>query len=182
MQNLEQLAREYRNALENSAQDGSSVIEQIIILEENQLDYLNGLIPRLPASSRRTANYFKNIVFRSLSKLNALIKNTSYVPSFRNVNVPSAEECFARVQIFSECREHFRTAADVALCRAEKMKERYYRAGGKKPVFRTGALEEAYSLSAELSPMLSVAALERDFGLLPHMRGGAYGVKTGANV
>ncbi len=88
MQNLEQLAREYRNALENSAQDGSSVIEQIIILEENQLDYLNGLIPRLPASSRRTANYFKNIVFRSLSKLNALIKNTSYVPSFRNVNVP----------------------------------------------------------------------------------------------
>ena len=102
--------------------------------------------------------------------------------AFRNVNVPSAEECFARVQIFSECREHFRTAADVALCRAEKMKERYYRAGGKKPVFRTGALEEAYSLSAELSPMLSVAALERDFGLLPHMRGGAYGVKTGANV
>ena len=102
--------------------------------------------------------------------------------AFRNVNVPSAEECFARAQIFSECREHFRTAADVALCRAEKMKERYYRAGGKKPVFRTGALEEAYSLSAELSPMLSVAALERDFGLLPHMRGGTYGVKTGANV
>ena len=36
MQNLEQLAREYRNALENSAQDGSSVIEQIIILEKRR--------------------------------------------------------------------------------------------------------------------------------------------------
>lgn len=88
MQNIEQLAREYRNALESTAPDGSAVIEQIIILEENQLDYLNGLIPRLPQNTRRTANYLKNVIYRSLSKLNALIKNTSYVPSFRNVNVP----------------------------------------------------------------------------------------------
>ena len=85
--NLERLAREYRTALENS-DDGAATIEQIVILEENQLDYLVGMLPRSSCQQRRTLNYIKNVIYRSLAKLNALIQNTSYIPSFRNVNVP----------------------------------------------------------------------------------------------
>ena len=98
--NLERLAREYRTALENS-DDGAATIEQIVILEENQLDYLVGMLPRSSCQQRRTLNYIKNVIYRSLAKLNALIQNTSYIPSFRNVNVPgqSLKSAFTSTQI-----------------------------------------------------------------------------------
>ena len=98
--NLERLAREYRTDLENS-DDGAATIEQIVILEENQLDYLVGMLPRSSCQQRRTLNYIKNVIYRSLAKLNALIQNTSYIPSFRNVNVPcqSLKSAFTSTQI-----------------------------------------------------------------------------------
>ena len=90
MDKIEQLAREYKHALEASSSDDTSVVEQIIVLEENQLDYLNALLQRVPPQARRTVNYLKNIVFRSLQKLNSILRNDSYVPSFRNVNIPNS--------------------------------------------------------------------------------------------
>ena len=62
--------------------------EQIVALEENQSEYLSALYLRAPASARRTVSYLKNLVFRILQKLNALIKNNAYVPAFRNANIP----------------------------------------------------------------------------------------------
>lgn len=99
--------------------------------------------------------------------------------AFANIKVPSAEECFAAAEIFEESRLHFAAAAEALGAYAEKIRRVYYAEGGKKPLFASGALEEAFSLAADLSPMLSVGALERDLGAV-HMRGGAYGAKSGA--
>lgn len=84
---IEKMAREYRQALESSEASGVPSVEQIITLEENQLDCLNALLPRVSLPARRTINYIKNIVFRLLQKLNLLLHNDAYVPSFRNVNI-----------------------------------------------------------------------------------------------
>ena len=99
--------------------------------------------------------------------------------AFANIKVPSAEECFAAAEIFEESRLHFAAAAEALGAYAEKIRRVYYAEGGKKPLFASGTLEEAFSLAADLSPMLSVGALERDLGAV-HMRGGAYGAKSGA--
>ena len=86
--NIEKLAREYREALQTFSTDGAATIEQIITLEENQSDYLGALALRVSAPARRNVNYLKNLVYRILQKLNALLKNDSYVPAFRNANIP----------------------------------------------------------------------------------------------
>ena len=90
MQNLEALAREYREALSVRGEDDAQIIEQIIVLEENQLDYVDAILARaqLPQTSARVANYAKNLLYRILNKLNVLLKNPSYVPSFRNPQQP----------------------------------------------------------------------------------------------
>lgn len=86
--NIEKMAREYREALRTVSTDDGSVVERIITLEENQLDYLNALSLRVSPTARRNVNYLKSVVYRILQRLNALLKNDGYVPSFRNTNVP----------------------------------------------------------------------------------------------
>ena len=88
MNHEERLAREYREALERA--DGETDVERIVALEENQLDAVNALLARAPLSGteRRTLSYVKNVTYRILQKLNALVKNEAYVPSFRTVTTP----------------------------------------------------------------------------------------------
>ena len=86
--NMEKMAREYREALAAFSVDGAATVEQIVVLEENQSEYLSALFLRSPASSRRVVSYLKNLAFRILQKLNALVKNNAYVPAFRNANIP----------------------------------------------------------------------------------------------
>ena len=80
---MERMAREYKQAIALSADDNTT-IEQMILLEENQLDMLSELSSLRSNATVRTVGYLKNLVFRSLSILNNLIGNPSYVPSVRN--------------------------------------------------------------------------------------------------
>ena len=86
---MEKLARDYREALSGKDASGDAVA-RIVQLEEAQLDYLNALLPRLQGLPRRTVNYLKNVIFRVLQRLNALVGNPSYVPAFRSACVSSA--------------------------------------------------------------------------------------------
>ena len=88
MQNyIEKMAREYREVMATEG-DNTATVERIVALEENQSEYLAALALRVPSSARRNVNYLKNLVFRILQKLNALLKNDAYVPAFRNNNMP----------------------------------------------------------------------------------------------
>ena len=80
---LEQMAREYKQAVALTADD-STTIEQLILLEENQLDLLADLSSLRSPLTVRTVGYLKNLIFRSLKDLNVLVGNTSYIPSIRS--------------------------------------------------------------------------------------------------
>ncbi len=92
---------------------------------------------------------------------------------FQNIRVPTAAELSARARLFAESREHFCVSAELLLGYAHRIAEKFYADGGKAAQVPEGALAACYSVSCELSPLLSAAALARDFGLLPHMCGGA---------
>ena len=79
----EKMAREYKQALALSS-DESTTVEQLILLEENQLDLLNDLSSLRSPLTARTVGYLKNLIFRSLQQLNALVGNTSYIPAIRS--------------------------------------------------------------------------------------------------
>ena len=98
------------------------------------------------------------------------------------MRVPDLAENAAHIRVFGECRAHFALSASLLKSRAQSAAEQYYLAGGKVPALSRETLAKLYSLSAELSPLLSVSALERDFGTLPHMCGGAYAAKTAGKM
>lgn len=101
--------------------------------------------------------------------------------AFEYIRVPTAQQSFALAHVFGESRGRFAVAAELLRAYAGRIRDIYFRAGGRKPSFGAETLEDAYSLSADLSPLISAAALERDFGTLPHMCGGAYGGKKRAD-
>ena len=80
---VERMAREYKQALALSA-DETTTVEQLVLLEENQLELLNDLSSLRSNLTVRTIGYLKNLIFRSLQQLNALAGTTSYIPSVRN--------------------------------------------------------------------------------------------------
>ena len=84
---MEKMAKEYKQAIALSVDDNTT-IEQMILLEENQLDMLNDLSSLRSNATVRTVGYLKNLIFRSLSVLNALLGNTNYIPSIRNNQCP----------------------------------------------------------------------------------------------
>ncbi len=84
---VERMAREYKQALALSA-DETTTVEQLVLLEENQLELLNDLSSLRSNLTARTVGYLKNLIFRSLQQLNALAGNTSYIPSVRNSACP----------------------------------------------------------------------------------------------
>ena len=83
----ERMAREYKQALALSA-DETTTVEQLILLEENQLELLNDLSSLRSNLTVRTIGYLKNLIFRSLQQLNALVGNASYIPSVRSSVCP----------------------------------------------------------------------------------------------
>ena len=80
---MERMAREYKQAITLSADDNTT-IEQMILLEENQLELLGDLSFLRASLTVRTIGYLKNLIFRSLQELNTLLGNASYIPSVRN--------------------------------------------------------------------------------------------------
>ena len=83
---------------------------------------------------------------------------------FKNVTVPNVEESFARVRIFLESRRKMCVSAALLSDFVQKVARGYYIA--EQSVLPQFPLSEAYDLSAELTPLLSVPVLEREFGLL----------------
>lgn len=98
---VEQMAREYNRVLENAgANDASSVYEQLIILEEEQLDLLNDISLRSSNRQNRTLSYLRNLVYRSLSVISRMNGDTSYIPSVRAFqNQCSASSVLNRLMI-----------------------------------------------------------------------------------
>ena len=90
---VEQMAREYGRALENAniPANNSSIYEQLIILEEEQLELVNCLNLRAPSRTGRTVNYLRNVIFRSLVILSRLNGDGSYIPSVRNTCCPNQQ-------------------------------------------------------------------------------------------
>ena len=84
---VERMAREYKQALALSA-DETTTVEQLVLLEENQLELLNDLSSLRSNLTARTVGYLKNLIFRSLQQLNALVGNASYIPSVRSSVCP----------------------------------------------------------------------------------------------
>ena len=74
------------------------------------------------------------------------------------------EESFARVRIFLESRKKMCVSAALLSDFVQKVARGYYIA--EQSVLPQFPLAEAYDLSAELTPLLSVPVLEREFGLL----------------
>ena len=95
--------------------------------------------------------------------------------AFSALRIPTAEECFSRAGIFSECREHFALAAGLTAHFVQSVSERYFLFGGAKEQFFAEGTEELYELAADLSPLYSVGAIERDFGAAPARRARAAG-------
>lgn len=95
--------------------------------------------------------------------------------AFSALRIPTAEECFSRAGIFSECREHFALAAGLTAHFVQSVSERYFLFGGAKEQFFAEGAEELYELAADLSPLYSVGAIERDFGAAPARRARAAG-------
>lgn len=85
----------------------------------------------------------------------------------QNVQVPGAAESFRRAEQFAECRKKLHTSAQILATYCCKLRAKYCAAGGILPAVSKAELCEAYGRSAELTPLLSPPALEREFGLLP---------------
>lgn len=84
---------------------------------------------------------------------------------YARLRVPRAEESFALSRIFSECRPALSRGAQLLEAYARKLSRLYFAAGGAAHRAARVAAEGAYALSAELSPLLSPPALERELGM-----------------
>lgn len=82
---------------------------------------------------------------------------------YENVRVPTAEESFARVEIFAQSRRRMAISARLFAEYVQDVARGYFAAEARAtPLF---PLELGYDLSAEMTPLLCVPVLEREFGL-----------------
>ena len=82
---------------------------------------------------------------------------------YENVRVPTAEESFARVEIFAQSRRRMAISARLFAEYVQDVARGYFAAEDRAtPLF---PLELGYDLSAEMTPLLCVPVLEREFGL-----------------
>lgn len=76
---IQNLAREYERVLQTG---GGDVLERLIILEENQIDYFDCLLRT--TRNARIVNYLKNLAFRALAILSTKNGQSAYIPSVRS--------------------------------------------------------------------------------------------------
>ena len=87
----------------------------------------------------------------------------------RNVCVPTAAECARRMEIFAQAREKLRIRGELLRLFARKVRRLYVLHGGQIPCGREAQAAALYECAAELSPLLSVPAMEREFGSLAEL-------------
>ncbi len=85
---------------------------------------------------------------------------------FLKNKVPTAKRTDALAEVFTESRAVFCRKAQSVAVYTERVKSGLYALGAKAPAIDAVRAHEAFSAAAELSDMLSVPALMRDFGLL----------------
>ena len=95
---------------------------------------------------------------------------------FSFLRVPGSERSFAFSRTFCECRARLGRGGELLSAFAKRLSASYFAAGGGACRAERARAEEAYAYAAELSPLLSPPALERELGActLPHMKNGAY--------
>ena len=84
------------------------------------------------------------------------------------LSVPDAQTAFARAEVFAQVQKKFALRARLLSEYAARTLLRCVQEGERVPRFAARDLLEAYDTAAELSPLLSAPALEREFGLLPN--------------
>lgn len=92
--NMEMLAKEYNKVLSEyvntTSTDDNSILERVMILLEDQAEIIE--INSRCGTNRinRTLAYIKNLTYRSIVKVNQMLNNSAYIPSFHtnqgNVN------------------------------------------------------------------------------------------------
>lgn len=90
---------------------------------------------------------------------------------FKMLCVPDAAQSFARSETFLQVRQKLAVRARLLSEYAARTLIRCVREGAQAPRFAERDLFFAYDRSAELSPLLSAPALEREFGFLPNPEG-----------
>lgn len=84
--NMEMLAKEYNKVLSeyvnNATTDDKSILERVMILLEDQAEIIE--INSRSCSNRinKTLSYIKNLTYRSIVKVNQMLGNSAYIPSF----------------------------------------------------------------------------------------------------
>ena len=89
----------------------------------------------------------------------------------KNIAVPTAAEGRRRIQVFAEARGALRARGELLRSFAQRAGRLYAAHGGRVRAEdgkegAAGRIAALYECAAELSPLLSVPALQRDFGLL----------------
>ena len=84
----------------------------------------------------------------------------------KNITVPTAAECRRRAEVFGQARAKLRVRGVLLRAFAQKAGRLYAAHGGRVRAGESGQAAALYECAAELSPLLSVPALQRDFGLL----------------
>ncbi len=84
----------------------------------------------------------------------------------KGVKVPTAEECAARADIFAQARAKLRARGELLRVFAGKAARLYTAHGGRIRAETDARCALLYECAAELSPLLSLPAMQREFGLL----------------
>lgn len=85
---------------------------------------------------------------------------------FLKNKVPDIKKCDALLNTFQESRKSFSIKCETAFSYFEKIKEQLFSFGVKIPQIESEIYQTLFSITAELSDILSVQSLMRDFGLL----------------
>ena len=86
--NMEMLAKEYNKVLSdynaNNMTDDNSILERVMLLLEDQVELTEINMRCFSPRVVKTWAYIKNLTYRSIVKVNQMLNNSAYIPSFRN--------------------------------------------------------------------------------------------------
>jgi|GEM_PF-1688672 len=86
--NMEMLAKEYNKVLSDytmgNTTDDNSILERIMLLLEDQVELMEINTRCFSFRVVKTWAYIKSLTYRSIVKINQMLNNSAYIPSFGN--------------------------------------------------------------------------------------------------
>ncbi len=86
--NMEMLAKEYNKVLADynlsNVSDDNSILERVMLLLEDQVELMEINTRCFSPRVVKTWAYIKSLAYRSIVKINQMLNNSAYIPSFRN--------------------------------------------------------------------------------------------------